>query len=84
MREIKMIEQAVKQEVQLQMSAESVGIWNSIQHQVKRGAIAQAMHETRNNQKAAALALGINRASLRTYIKRVFTKTEMADMGIES
>jgi DNA-binding protein Fis len=44
----------------------------------------QAMHETRNNQKAAALALGINRASLRTYIKQVFTKTEMADMGVKS
>jgi DNA-binding protein Fis len=79
-----MIEQAVKQEVQLQMSTESVGIWNSLQRQVKRAAIAQIMHETRNNQSAAAKAMGINRASLRTYIVQVFTKSEMADMGIES
>ena len=79
-----MIEQAVKTEVQLQMSDESTGIWNSIQRQVKRGAIVQAMHETRNNQSAAAKALGINRASLHTYISQVFTKSEMANMGIES
>jgi DNA-binding protein Fis len=78
-----MIEQAVKQEVQLQFSAKSNGVWNSIQRQTKRAAIAQAMHECRNNQKAAALALGINRGSLRTYIAQVFTKSEMADMGIK-
>ena len=78
-----MIEQAVKTEVQMQFAAKSVGVWNSVQRQVKRGAIMQAMHECRNNQKAAALALGINRASLRTYIKQVVTKTEMADMGIK-
>ena len=79
-----MINEAVRQEVQMQFAAKSTGIWNSVQRQLKRGAIMQAMHETRNNQKAAALALGINRASLRAYIKQVFTKTEMADMGIES
>jgi len=78
-----MIEQAVKQEVQLQFAAKSTGILNSVQRQLKRGAIMQAMHETRNNQKAAALALGINRASLRTYIKQVFTKSEIEDMGVE-
>jgi DNA-binding protein Fis len=79
-----MIEQAVKAEVQMQFSANSTGVWNSIQRQTKRGAIMQAMHECRNNQKAAALALGINRGSLRTYIKQVFTKSEIKDMGIES
>jgi DNA-binding protein Fis len=79
-----MINEAVKQEVQLQISAKSVGIWNSIQRQVKRGAIIQAMHECRNNQSAAAKALGINRASLRTYIRQVFTESEIKDMGIES
>ena len=79
-----MIEQAVKTEVQMQFAAKSTGVWNSIQRQVKRAAIAQIMHETRNNQSAAAKALGINRASLRTYIGRVFTAAEKANMGIES
>jgi DNA-binding protein Fis len=77
-----MINEAVKREVQMQFAANAGGIWNSIQRQTKRAAIAQAMHETRNNQAAAALALGINRVSLRTYIGQVFTKNEMADMGI--
>jgi DNA-binding protein Fis len=78
-----MIEQAVKREVQLQIAAKSPGIWSSVQRQLKRGAIMQAMHECRNNQKAAALALGINRGSLRTYIAQVFTKTEIKDMGVK-
>ena len=79
-----MINKAVKAEVQMQFAAKSTGIWNSIQRQVKRAAIAQIMHETRNNQSEAAKALGINRASLRTYIGLVFTAAEKANMGIES
>ena len=79
-----MINEAVKTEVQNQFAAKSTGIWNSIQRQVKRAAIAQIMHETRNNQSEAAKALGINRASLRTYIWQVFTAAEKANMGIES
>ena len=79
-----MINEAVKAEVQMQFAAKSTGIWSSIQRQVKRAAIAQTMHECCNNQSAAALALGINRASLRTYIRQVFTKSEMSNMGIES
>jgi DNA-binding protein Fis len=79
-----MIEQAVKAEVQMQFAAKSNGVWNSIQRQVKRAAIAQAMHECCNNQKSAAFALGINRGSLRTYIAQVFTKSEIKEMGIES
>ena len=79
-----MIEQAVKQEVQMQFAAESIGIWNSIQRQVKRGAIMQAMHECRNNQSGVARQLGINRATLKAYIEQVFTKSEMGNMGIES
>ena len=79
-----MIEQAVKTEVQMQFAAKSTGIWSSIQRQVKRAAIAQIMHETRNNQSEAAKALGINRASLRTYIGQVFTESEIKNMGIES
>jgi DNA-binding protein Fis len=78
-----MINEAVKQEVQMQFAAKSSGVWNSIQRQVKRAAIAQAMHECRNNQKAAAAALGINRGSLRAYIAQVFTKNEIKDMGIK-
>ena len=57
-----MINEAVKVEVQMQFAAKSTGIWNSIQRQVKRAAIAQIMHETRNNQSEAAKAPGINRA----------------------
>ena len=79
-----MINEAVKAEVQMQISANAGSIWNSIQRQVKRAAIAQVMHECCNNQSAAAKALGINRASLRTYISQAFTKSEMANMGIES
>ena len=79
-----MINAAVKAEVQMQFSANAGSIWYSIQRQVKRGMIQQIMHECRNNQSAAAKALGINRASLRTYIKQVFTESEMTNMGIES
>ena len=79
-----MINESVKTEVQMQFAEKSTGIWSSIQRQVKRAAIAQIMHECRNNQSAAAKALGINRASLRTYIKQVFTESEMTNMGIES
>ena len=79
-----MINEAVKTEVQMQFSANSGGIWNSIQCQVKRAAIAQVMHECRNNQSAAAKALGINRFSLRSWIRQVFNESEMKDMGIES
>lgn len=79
-----MINEAVKAEVQMQFSANAGGIWNSIQRQVKRAAIAQVMHECCNNQSAAAKALGINRFSLRSWIKQVFTESEMKEMGIES
>lgn len=79
-----MINEAVRAEVQMQLSAKSTCIWNSIQRQVKRAAIAQVMHECCNNQSAAAKALGINRFSLRSWIEQVFTESEMKDMGIES
>ena len=79
-----MINEAVKTEVQMQFPANAGSIWNSIQRQVKRAAIAQVMHECCNNQSAAALALGINRASLRTYISQVFTESEILNMGIKS
>lgn len=79
-----MINESVKAEVQMQFSAKSTGIWNSIQRQVKRAAIAQVMHECCNNQSAAAKVLGINRFSLRSWIKQVFTESEMKEMGIES
>ena len=79
-----MITEAVKTEVQMQFSANAGSIWHSIQRQVKRAAIAQVMHECCNNKSAAARVLGISRASLRTYISQVFTKSEMKDMGIES
>ncbi len=79
-----MINEAVKTEVQMQFSANAGSIWHSIQRQVKRAAIAQVMHECCNNQSAAAKALGINRFSLRSWIKQVFTESEMKEMGIES
>ena len=79
-----MISEAVKTEVQNQFGKNDGAIFNSVLKQVKRGMIQQIMHECRNNQSAAAKALGINRASLRTYIRQVFTKSEMSNMGIES
>ena len=79
-----MINEAVKTEVQNQFGKNDGAIFNSVLKQVKRGMIQQIMHECRNNQSAAAKALGINRASLRTYIKQVFTESEMTNMGIES
>ena len=78
-----MIEQAVKREVQMQFAAKCTGVWNSLQRQVKRAAITQAMHECRNNQTAAAKGLGISRTSLRTYIAQAFTESEIKDMGVE-
>ena len=42
------------------------------------------INECRNNQSAAVKALGINRASLRTYINQVFTAQERQQMGIKS
>ena len=78
-----MINEAVKAEVQMQFSANTGGIWNSIQRQVKRAAIEQVMHECLNNQSAAAKALGINRFSLRSWTEQVFSESEMKDMGIE-
>ena len=79
-----MINEAVKTEVQNQFGKNDGAIFNSVLKQVKRGLIQQIMHECHNNQSAAARALGINRASLRTYIKQVFTESEMTNMGIES
>ena len=79
-----MINEAVKAEVQMQISANAGSIWNSIQRQVKRAAIAQVMHECCNNQSEAAKALGINRTSLRSWIGQVFTNEEIKNMGIES
>lgn len=79
-----MINAAVKAEVQMQFSANAGSIWYSIQRQVKRAAIAQAMRECHNNQSAAAKVLGINRFSLRSWIEQVFTESEMKEMGIES
>ena len=79
-----MIEQAVKTEVKNQFGKNNGAIFNSVLKQVKRGMIQQVMHECRNNQSAAAKAMGINRFSLRSWIKQVFTESEMKDMGIES
>ena len=79
-----MINEAVKAEVQMQFSANAGSIWNSIQRQAKRAAIAQVMHECRNNQSAAAKVLGINRFSLRSWIEQVFSESEIKEMGIES
>ena len=79
-----MINEAVIAEVQMQISANAGGVWNSTHRQVKRAAIAQVMRETRNNKSAAARVLGISRASLRTYISQVFTESEMKNMGTES
>ena len=79
-----MIEQAVKTEVQNQFGKNDGAIFNSVLKQVKRGLIQQIMHECRNNQSAAAKALGINRFSLRSWIEQVFSESEMKEMGIES
>ena len=52
--------------------------------QLRRGLIWQVMEECRYNQAEAARALGINRASLRSWIGQVFTNEEIKNMGIES
>ena len=78
------IEQAVKTEVHLQFGLRDGAIFNSVQKQVRRAMIQQVMHETRNNKSAAARALGISRASMRTYIMQLFTESEIKNMGIES
>lgn len=78
------IEQAVKDEVQLQSGSNDGAIFNSIQKNVKLAVIQQIMHEHRNNKSAAARALGISRASMRTYIMQLFTESEIKNMVIES
>ena len=50
---------------------------------LKRGMIWQAMEECRYNQSDAAAALGVNRATLRSWIGQVFTNDEMTNMGIK-
>lgn len=77
-----MISEAVKTEVQMQVSVNAKNIWRSIDRQVKRGTIKQIMHETHNNQSAAAAALGISSATLRVWIGQVFTDSEIREMGI--
>jgi len=52
--------------------------------QLRRGLIWQVMEECRYTQAEAAKALGINRASLRSWIGQVFTNEEIKNMGIES
>ena len=78
------IEQTVKTEVQRQSGSNDGAIFNSIQKQVRRAMIQQIMHETRNNKSASARALGISRASMRTYIMQLFSESEIKNMGIES
>ena len=51
--------------------------------QLRRGLIWQVMEECRYAQADAAKALGINRASLRSWIGQVFTSEEIKNMGIE-
>ena len=77
------IEQAVKDEVQNQFGLRDGAIFNSIQKKVKRAMIQQIMHEHRNNKSAAARALGISRASMRTYIMQLFSESEIKQMGVE-
>ena len=79
-----MIEQAVKTEVQNQFGKTNGAIFNGINKKVRRAMIQQVMHECRNNKSAAARALGISRASMRTYIMQLFTESEIKQMGIES
>ena len=78
------IEQTVKTEVKNQFGKNDGAIFNSINKQVRRAMIQQVMHETRNNKSAAARALGISRASMRTYIMQLFTESEIKQMGVES
>ena len=78
------IEQTVKAEVQRQSGSNDGAIFNSIQKQVKRAMIQQIMHEHRNNKSASARALGISRASMRTYIMQLFTESEIKQMGADS
>ena len=77
------IEQSVKTEVHLQFDKNDGAIFNSVQKQVRRAMIQQVMHETRNNKSAAARALGISRASMRTYIMQLFSESEIKQMGVE-
>ena len=56
----------------------------AVENELKRGMIWQVMEECRYNQSDAAAALDVNRATLRSWIKQVFTNDEMANMGIKS
>lgn len=54
------------------------------ERELRRGLIWQVMEEYMYNQTEAAKALGISRASLRSWIGQVFTNEEIKNMGIES
>lgn len=79
-----MIEQAAKDCVKQSYHDGKNPSFYAAEKALKRGLIWQVMEECQYNQAEAARALGINRASLRAYIKQVFTKSEMANMGIKS
>ncbi len=48
----------------------SLGIYHTVLDEAKRGMLRRVMQATRNNQSQAAVLMGINRATLRTLLKR--------------
>ena len=79
-----MIEQAARHYVKQAMSDGEKPSFYASEKALRRGIIWQVMEECRYNQAEAAKEMGINRGTLRTYIKQVFTESEMKNMGIES
>ena len=79
-----MIEQTAKDYVKQAYRIGKKPLFYAVENELKRGKIWQAMEEYRYNQSDAAKALGINRTTLRSWIKQVFTNDEMANMGIKS
>lgn len=79
-----MIEQAARHYVKQAMSDGEKPSFYASEKELKRGIIWQVMEECRYNQAEAAKEMGINRKTLRSYIKQVFTESELKNMGIES
>ena len=70
---------AVQEAAEEMHASEMNAIYHAIQKTMRKGVIEVALKNANGNQSKAALALGINRATFRTYSKQVGIYTTMED-----
>ena len=66
---------AVQEAAEEMYESETNAIYHAIEKIMRQGLIEVALKNANGNQSKAALALGINRATFRTYTKQVGTYT---------